>query len=380
MERLIRDVIAMVPSLRCWINIAPMMNTIRDRSLGVQALSIFRTITWPGLGFLDRWIHFHGGWFVDTMRHIRSIQRTLQDFRGATNGDALLAASRLGQGLDAVRHATNEAIAMSGRFLSAVNGLFVWFVNLPTRACLAVGRVSKMTGQRIFAAVKFTCKAALYGLGLYVLLTGFFILVRLLLRRYRAHMFQKRQTQQAELRVAQYTAQARRMQEQRDRARLLAEEEHRQRRLREEEADRLREEHARSEQRQKEHIRRFAEAAKHQCKMEIRLSYMQWRASCEAVFSSPATATCIPEPPNWPCNDVGCKASRHLRACKHNLKDLFFSTSEPRQTLKEDRKRWSPNRRVYGELEKAGVGEARAIANEIAAVINNLLDAPLSAA
>ncbi|KAK1070737.1 hypothetical protein LTR12_000126 [Friedmanniomyces endolithicus] len=141
----------------------------------------------------------------------------------------------------------------------------------------------------------------------------------------------------------------------------------------EEEAKRRQKSQARAEQQRKEHEIRCQEAAEQQRKAAVRRLYVQWQTACDRIFSDPATAKPIPQPPSWRRDDASCQGPRHLRACKHNLNALFTSTDDP-QEIRRAQRRWHPNRPAFAELQSAGIQEAMVIATEIVAVLNDLLD------
>ncbi|KAK4541062.1 hypothetical protein LTR36_008287 [Oleoguttula mirabilis] len=189
-----------------------------------------------------------------------------------------------------------------------------------------------------------------------------------ILHKHRSLRLEKQQRLEDEARRSEY-AQARiRAEVQR---RKEAERE-RQRQVRREQEVREQEESARATQKAKEHSQRQQDAFKAQQKQEDRRMYQQWREMCDIIFTHPAQATRIPEPPNWPCGDIGCTVPRKLKACRHNLERFFSATGDIQLTLNEERLRWSPNRRVFAELENNGVKGAGGMATELFQVMGSL--------
>ncbi|KAK4889164.1 hypothetical protein LTR27_011999 [Elasticomyces elasticus] len=153
----------------------------------------------------------------------------------------------------------------------------------------------------------------------------------------------------------------------------VREDQRRQRRVQEEAHSRRQAERARTEESQRQHDLRFQGAATQERRTNVRRRYDVWRAECEQAFSPSADTNYTPEPPNWLCDNKECiTTSRVLRACKHNLQELFTST-EDQSTLRGDLRLWHPNNSIFAKMENDGNTRAIAYATEIAAVISGLV-------
>ncbi|KAK1046530.1 hypothetical protein LTR33_015071 [Friedmanniomyces endolithicus] len=119
------------------------------------------------------------------------------------------------------------------------------------------------------------------------------------LRYHKVQRLRKQAAQQEAARNLEAAAQATRREQQRTRIGLLAEKQQRQQHelFVEEKAKWRRKSQAQAEQQRKEHKIRCHEAAEQQRKADLRRMYVQWQTSCDKIFSDPATATSIPQPP-----------------------------------------------------------------------------------
>lgn len=165
---------------------------------------------------------------------------------------------------------------------------------------------------------------------------------------------------------------ARRLEEQRQREleqerlnREIFERQLEQRRLRNEQEKARREEERKQQRAQSEERARRAEARREQetrhqkaenhakarkqeeeQRKEDAKEYKIWREKCNVFFKRTlqelSTAE-FPEPNHWICDKPACKQPRYLEACPHSLRRLLEATSEWRETLKLEQKRWHPN-------------------------------------
>jgi len=134
----------------------------------------------------------------------------------------------------------------------------------------------------------------------------------------------------------------------------------------EDESQRRRAEEERQHRQRKEQEARHEAAAKTFEWQEAARQYAEWKAKCNNFFKSDTGD--IPEPPHWPCEEPSCQRRRLLKACQHSLEKLFASGGRLDEILKEELRRWHPDRAIFRRRGERHV----AIAEEIAKTIGSL--------
>lgn len=139
------------------------------------------------------------------------------------------------------------------------------------------------------------------------------------------------------------------------------------------EEDRREEERRREQAEQgRRHRERKAQEARHEAatnefsRQEAARKYAAWRHKCDLFFAS--NSGNIPDPPHWPCDEVGCQSPRLLKACQHSFEKLFASGGRLEEVLREELRRWHPDRAFY----RQGGGRHVAVAEEITKTIGLL--------
>lgn len=109
-----------------------------------------------------------------------------------------------------------------------------------------------------------------------------------------------------------------------------------------------------------------------QCVVDDRAVYLQWFAECGSLLSHRETMTRFPEPPAWPCPS-NCQTNLILKACPHTIARLYrASGADLRQTLKEEKKKWHPDR--FQRCPEPWRQEMVAKAQEMFKIIGILMD------
>lgn len=111
---------------------------------------------------------------------------------------------------------------------------------------------------------------------------------------------------------------------------------------------------------------RHEAAAQEYSRQEAARKYAAWRRRCDLFFASGSGD--IPEPPHWPCKEVGCQSPRLLKACQHSFEKFFVSSGRLEEVLGEELRRWHPDRAFFRRLGERHV----AIAEEITKIIGLL--------
>lgn len=271
----------------------------------------------------------------------------------------------------------NNASAITGGFLHASKDALSWtrwMVNLPVRSYLALGRIFATIGHGVAALTIVICKAITIVFAACVAVPALHWLLCLARggSRYRTpRLLREQAAQRKAARLVNYAARAR-CEEPQAHERLLAAQQQREQRLQQEEEQERRRQDSRAQADQQHNIRR-QEAAEKLRKAEDERKYALWQTACDTVFSDPATANSVPQPPAWPCADPSCRMPRPLRACKHSLERLFSSTGGLEE-IRRARQKWHPNNAIFAKLQNAGVQDAMVYANEMAAVLNDMVD------
>lgn len=255
-----------------------------------------------------------------------------------------------------------------------------WIIHLPLRLTATIQHFLSAVWHACVVSFVFVGKVTLCALGVCALITlarGTFRLSRWIWQRCSHTRNEIRRKIEAEARAQEHAALFQRMRQELD-ERAASERRREQEKARQEEAkkqqeQRWREEAARAQKRAQEHRQRQQEALKAQQKQDDQRLYQAWRERCNAAFDSPSRAREFPQPHHWACTEIECGRQRHLKACCHSLRRLFSANDSLQQTLGEEKYRWHPDRPWFIELEKRGIGDARAVATELFQVIGMLL-------
>ncbi|KAK3616947.1 hypothetical protein LTR56_008724 [Elasticomyces elasticus] len=254
--------------------------------------------------------------------------------------------------LDTSKLATSSILDTIKGWLGAKEAGLTWVTNLPGRAWTAICNLITTVTDALLDFVIVVVKGMGIALAIYVAFVAILNTACLIL--YCLQKARPSYEQVARERAACHTDDAQSSHHQLQRALEILREEHqqRQRQAQHEEHNRREAEQARTEESQREHSLHFQDAAAHFRRTEIRRN---------------------PEPPDWECDNEECTTtSRVLRACKHNLQELFTSTKDP-TTLRKDMILWHPDNAIFAKMENDGHTGAIAYATEIAAVISGLL-------